>query len=317
MRVLFDTTSVLRWLLLAWLAMCAPFAKARALDKQGSAHAGQVAGPSSGVEISGSVLAGSALYNPSYAARPDNSGLALLRVASHFDVDLIGHRLSIPLDVNVFSDRRRSSFGKLAPSELDLISGVTSTWGLWEGGAAELGARYERDMPVDRGGRVQSYADARTKLLASAAQTSPRLRGLLRGTDVLGSATLGWFAYNPSYAARPDNTSLALLRYALHLDWSLPQQHLGFLVDSTFFTDRRARLPTRPSELDLTLGAALRLASFEVSVTFERDMPVDRGSYTQQLVFLYLAWSFTAFQQAPVVPVGAGAQRAQPLGAAL
>ncbi|MFT3924375.1 MAG: hypothetical protein QM778_17695 [Myxococcales bacterium] len=309
MPSLSDTPFALWCLLLTSLSVFVRPGVACALDKQGSAHGGQVAGPSSGLEIGGSLLAGSALYNPSYAARPDNTGLALLRVAPHFDFDLIGHRLSIPLDVNVFSDRRRSGLGKVAPSELDLISGVTSTWGLWEGSAIELGARYERDMPVDRRGRVQTYADARAKLLMSASQMSSRLRDALHGTDVLGSATLGWFAYNPSYAARPDNSGLALLRYALHLDWSLPQQHLGFLVDSTFFSDRRARVAVRPSELDLTLGAALRFAPFEVSITFERDMPLDRGSYTQQLAFVYLAWSFTAYHQQPFDPLRTSMQR--------
>ena len=148
---------------------------AGALYKQGSAHAGQVEGPQRGVEIAGSLLLGAALYNPSCAARPDNTGLALMRLASHWDLDLIGHRLSIPVDVNMFSDRQRDGAAKLIPSELDVISGVTRTWGLWRGSALELGTRYERDMPVDHGSYTQPYADARSKLLIDVAQLRPGL----------------------------------------------------------------------------------------------------------------------------------------------
>ena len=83
---------------------CAP---ARALDKQGSAHGGEVGGADSGFAISGSLLGGIAFFNPTYAARPDNTGKALLRLAPHLDIDLIGSRLSIPVDINVFTDRER------------------------------------------------------------------------------------------------------------------------------------------------------------------------------------------------------------------
>ena len=84
-------------------------APARALDKQGSAHGGGIEGPTSGFDFSGSASLGVSLYNPTYAARPDNTGLALFRYAGHFDFDLIGRRLSIPLDINMFTDRRRSA----------------------------------------------------------------------------------------------------------------------------------------------------------------------------------------------------------------
>src|SRR5262245_49330912 len=110
-----------------------------ALDKQGSAHGGSVAGASEGFAVTGSLLTGVSLYNESYAARPDNSGLALMRYAAHVDVDIIGRRLSVPIDVNMFSDKERAGVAKLAPSELDVISGVTSTWALGPG-AVEIGS---------------------------------------------------------------------------------------------------------------------------------------------------------------------------------
>jgi hypothetical protein len=231
-------------------------ARAFALDKQGSAHGGQLSGADSGVALSGSLLAGAAFFNPTYAARPNNSGHALARLAPHFDLDLIGSRLSIPIDVNLFSDRDRSGLAKLAPSELDLISGLTSTWGLGPT-ALELGARIERDMPVDRGSYSQTYVDTRARLLVSLDAFAPGLREALDGGDISGSATLGLFAYNPSYAARPDNTGIALLRYGLHaqLDYG---KYVFFGADTTFFTDRKLR-PLAPSELDVSLDAGCHL----------------------------------------------------------
>ena len=65
---------------------------------------------------------------------------------------LIGRKLSVPLDINLFTDRDRHgaerSFG---PTELDLITGLTTTHSLVKGLDGELGARVEHDRPVDRG----------------------------------------------------------------------------------------------------------------------------------------------------------------------
>lgn len=284
---------LLRGAALAALLACA--SSAYALDKQGAAHGGDLGGPSAGQEITGSILLGIALYNPSYAARPDNTGLALLRLAPHADFDLIGHRLSIPLDLNFFSDRQLDGGERLKPTELDVITGLTSTWGLFKGGAIEGGLRYERDMPLDRRGLTQSYVDARAKLLLSLTDAHPALARFFEGNEVSASFTLGYFAYNPSYAARPDNSGRALMRYAARLDMYVPETLLNLYVDATLFSDRRARNELRPSELDLTVGVALRLEPFELSVAFERDMPLDRGSYVQQMLFFYASWSFEAF----------------------
>jgi hypothetical protein len=94
-------------------------ARASALDKQGSAHGGSVEGADSGVRIAASLMLGAALYNPAYAARPDNTGLALMRYAGHRDVDLIGSRLSIPIDINTFTDREVYLLGSLSFSLFD------------------------------------------------------------------------------------------------------------------------------------------------------------------------------------------------------
>jgi hypothetical protein len=280
----------------AWFALCvglaaaAAPAPARALDKQGSAHGGEVGGADSGFAISGSLLGGVAFFNPTYAARPDNTGRALVRLAPHFDVDLIGSRLSIPVDLNVFTDRLRPGLEKLLPSELDVITGLTSTWPVGKN-AVELGARVERDMPVDRSGLSQGYADLRARFLYSMAAGNPDVREALAGGDFTGYLTLGWFAYNPSYAARPDNTGLALFRYAAHGAISAWEDRLMFSVDTTFFTDRHDQ-PLKPSELDLTLDVGTALGAVDVHVAYERDMPLGQGTLVQQFAMLYANWGF-------------------------
>jgi hypothetical protein len=263
-----------------------------ALDKQGSAHGGQVGGDAKEFNVSGAAMLGASLYNPTYAARPDNTGLALFRYALHFDVDLLGRMLSIPIDINVLTDRERRKALVFAPSELDLIGGLTSTNGLSKGFDLELGARVEHDRPVDRGNFTQTYVDARARLLFSGAALSPRLGQSLHDGDVSGYATLGWFAVNPTYGARPDNTGLALFRYAAHSELSLWHRHLALGADGTFFSDRKASNPVRPSELDLTGELIGRAEPFEVHVAYERDMPLDKSGLVQSLLYVVVAYGF-------------------------
>lgn len=265
--------------------------RAAALDKQGSAHGGSLEGRDEGFDVSGSAFLGTALYNPTYAARPDNTGLALLRVGAHADIDLIGRRLSIPLDINMFTDATRRGLGVLVPSELDFIGGVTSTWRAGPG-AIELGTRAEHDRPVDRGGLTQSYVDARARYLFSGAALSSALQGALAGGDVTGWLTFGGFVFNPTYAARPDNTGLALLRYAAHVEVSVWDKHLGVALDTTFFSDRLARNPIAPSEIDVTPELIGRLWRLELHVAYERDMPLDRGGLVQEIVYTLVGFSF-------------------------
>lgn len=272
------------------LALATP-AEARALDKQGSAHGGAVEGESDGFDVEGAVLVGMSLYNPSYAARPDNTGLALMRYAVHADVDLIGRRLSIPVDVNFFTDRERKGGLVLAPTEGDVIAGLTSTWDVWPG-AIEVGARFEHDRPLDRGGLSQTYADARLRYLYSAKAIEPAIAPALRDGDVSGWLTLGVFGLNPTYAARPDNTGLALFRYAGHVEVSLWSDRVSLGLDATMFSDSRAIDPVGPSELDLTPELIGRLPPFEVHLAYERDMPLDRGGLVQQFVYVLAGWEF-------------------------
>ena len=279
-----------------WLSPIA----ARALDKQGSAHGGEVAGPETGFGLTGSAMFGAALYNPTYAARPDNTGHALLRYAAHADVDLIGHRLSIPLDINFFTDRDRPGALKLVPTELDLIAGVTTTWAAGPG-ALELGVRAETDRGIQGSSYSQTYVDARTRYLVSLADEIPELGPALDG-NITGIATLGVFAINPSYAARPDNSGLALFRYALHAEVSFLGSHAAVGLDATMFTDRHHN-PLAPSELDFTPELIGRLTPFEAHLAYERDMPIaepaaeaaTHSPHVQHFVYMFLSWSFEAF----------------------
>jgi hypothetical protein len=282
------------------LALIFLSASARALDKQGSAHGGGVEGPDSGVNVSGAASLGVSLYNPTYAARPDNSGLSLFRYALHADIDLIGRRLSIPIDLNMFTDREaRPGARFLVPSEFDVITGVTSTWRAGPG-AIEMGARVEHDRPLDRGGYEtppsvldsQTYVDVRARYLYSVAAVAPKVRDALIDGDVSGWFTLGWFAVNPTYAARPDNTGLALFRYGAHGELSVWHDYVSVGLDATFFTDRQEPNVFAPSELDLTPELILRHAPFELHLAYERDMPIDRGGLVQQFVYVLAAVGF-------------------------
>jgi hypothetical protein len=266
---------------------------ALALDKQGSAHGGAVGGEAGDrLDVSGALIAGVSVANRSYAARPDNSGLALMRYAAHADVDLVGRKLSLPLDVNLFTDRQRRGAAVFAPTELDLIGGVTTTRAAARGADVEVGARVEHDRPVDRGGLTQTYGDVRARLLYSLAKIWPALARDLAGGDVSGYGTLGWFTVNPSYAARPDNSGRALLRYVGHVKLSVARDVLSLGLDGTMFSDRRRADPVAPSELDLTYEVIGRCDPFELHVAYERDMPIDRAGLVQSFVYALVVFNF-------------------------
>ncbi|MBI2389646.1 MAG: hypothetical protein HYV09_08620 [Deltaproteobacteria bacterium] len=285
-----------RWVACVLAAiLCTAPRVAHALDKQGSAHGGALEGDDEGFGVSGALSSGVALYNPTFASRPDNSGRAFLRYAAHADVDVIGRRLSFPLDVNVFTDRTREGAGKAAPSELDLMGGVTSTWRVGAT-AVEIGSRFQHERPVDRGTFSQTFVDTRARLLYSVAELAPSLTDALGGGDISGWLTLGWFTINRTFLARPDNTGLAFLRYAANARVSFWQKRLSFAIDASMFTDRRSNAWLRPSELDLTPEIVVRAEPFEVHLAYERDMPVDRRGLVQHFVYLLAVWEFALFE---------------------
>ena len=91
-----------------------------------------------------------------------------------------------------------------------------------------------------------------------------------------GWLTLGWFAINKSYFARPNNTGLALFRYAVHTEISFWNDHLALGLDAIIFTDKLASNMFRPSELDFTPELIVRYERYEVHLAYERDMPLDQ-----------------------------------------
>jgi hypothetical protein len=213
-----------------------------------------------------------------------------MRYAGHADIDILGRKLSIPLDVNMFSDKTRDGIDNFAPTELDLIAGITSTHDVSSWNQLEVGARFERDMPIDRGSFTQSYGDVRAKLLYSTKRLAPGLSDALADGNISGWVTLGWFAVNPSYAARPDNSGKALLRYAAHTEIGVWHEHLALGLDATMFTDRDAKA-LAPSELDFTPELIGRFSRYELHVAYERDMPIDRGNYVQAFLYALLVVS--------------------------
>lgn len=267
---------------------------AAALDKQGSAHGGGVGdepGHDTEFNVSGGASTGIALVNPSYAARPDNTGLTLMRYALHADVDIIGRKLSIPIDLNSFSDKTRKGALVFSPTEFDVIAGVTTTNAITKGLDGELGVRVEHDRPVDRGGFTQSYVDARGRALYSLGKLWPGLENDLVDGDISGWLGLGWFAVNPTYAARPDNSGNALFRYMGHTELSVWKDHLSLGFDTTMFTDRREHA-VRPSELDATYEIIGRAGHFEVHLAYERDMPIDRRGLIQDFIYALVVYDF-------------------------
>lgn len=260
---------------------------AAALDKQGGPRAASDGPQYRGFNLSGAVMLGAALYNPTYGARPDNSGLALFRYAGHLDIDILGPLLSIPIDVNVFTDRMRGGAELFAPSEFDVIAGITSLQSFGNI-SFEEGIRLEHDRPVDMGTFTQTYVDT-------------RVRGIWTyGEHLSGWATLGCFLFNPTYAARPDNTGLAFLRYGFHVEVSFLNDLFSLGADATMFTDREVNI-INPSELDFTAEVIFHWAPFEVHLAYERDMPLDRGGLVQHFIYALAVWSFD---------VDAGAKRA-------
>jgi hypothetical protein len=270
--------------------------QASALDKQGGPREGS-AEPSKTFDLSGSLTFGVAPYNPSYAARPDNTGIALFRYGAHVDVDLIGQYLSIPLDVNFFTDAQRPGILVLAPTEFDVIAGLSSAFKAGPG-TASFGIRMEHDRPIDQGTFTQTYVDGRARYVASLRDSVPQVSKWLRGGDLSGWATLGLFIFNPTYAARPDNTGNALFRYGLHGEISAFNDLISLGLDATMFTDRQ-RNPLAVSELDFTADLIFHWSPFELHLAYERDMPVDTSGLVQEFVYLLAAFSFDLVDEKP------------------
>lgn len=232
----------------------------------------------------GYVLTAAFVSNPTFAARPDNTGLVGLRHMLHLETDLYKQYLTVYTDQNFFSDRTQ---GWIRLSEWD---GTYAFTGVIDHVAWRL--QYERDAPLDRGGIVQAYADALVTGKFQSVQDLPGWRRRFPSQNLTVYAGAGWLFHNSRYFARPDNTGRALFRYVAHADVDLYKNRIVLYGDMNFFTDRQAGNRTKPTELDWIVGVALRWRDMEFAVYREQDQPLDRGGLVQRYVAVQVRFSF-------------------------
>jgi hypothetical protein len=153
----------------------------------------------------GYLLTGAFVKNPTFAARPDNTGLVGMRHMLHLETDLYKQYLTFYTDQNFFSDR---TDGWIKLTEWDgtfAFTGVLDRFN-WR-------LQYERDAPLDRRGLKQAYADALVTARFQAIQDSTWWRRTFPNQNLTAYAGAGWLFHNSQYFARPNNTGRALFRY--------------------------------------------------------------------------------------------------------
>ena len=92
----------------------------------------------------GYLLSAAFVDNPTFAARPNNTGLVGMRYMLHLETELYKEYLQFYTDQNFFSDRTR---GWIRLSEWDATFAFTGSVGNWG-----WRLQYERDAPLDRRG---------------------------------------------------------------------------------------------------------------------------------------------------------------------
>lgn len=275
------------------LVLLGPF-DANALEKSSRSLPSLENAGANGREAEESLFAGYFLtsvfvHNPSFAARPDNTGLVGLRHMLHLETDLYKQYLTFSTDQNFFSDRTN---GWIELSEWDgtyALSGVVEhfSWRL----------QYERDAPLDRRGLTQAYADGLVTAKFQAVQDFPAWQRLLPNQNLTAYAGAGWLFHNSNYFARPDNTGRALFRYVAHADFDLYRNKVVLYGDANMFTDQQADNQVNPSELDWIVGLALRWRTSELAVYMEQNQPLDRPGLVQKYVAVQLRFSFDVSKQ--------------------
>lgn len=233
----------------------------------------------------GYFLTAAFVSNPTFAARPDNSGLVGLRHMLHLETDLYKQYLTFYTDQNFFSDRTK---GWITLSEWDgtyAFTGLIDRWS-WR-------LQYERDAPLDKSGLIQAYGDAMLTARFQARQDFSWWQRLFPNQNLTAYAGPGWLFYNGNYFARPDNSGRALFRYVAHADLDLYKNRVVLYGDMNFFTDREAGNKLNPSELDWIVGLAVRFREdMELSLYREQDQPLDRPGLVQKYVAVQLRYSF-------------------------
>ena len=230
----------------------------------------------------GYLLTAAFVKNPTFAARPDNTGLVGMRHMLHLETDLYKQYLTFYTDQNFFSDRTN---GWIRLSEWD---GTYAFTGLIDRFSWRL--QYERDAPLDRSGIKQAYADALVTARFQAVQDSSWWRKTFPNQNLTAYAGAGWLFHN--YFARPNNTGRALFRYVAHADLDLYKNRVVIYGDMNFFTDRNAGNAVNPSELDWIIGIAVRWRDTELAFYREEDRPLDQSGLIQKYLAVQLRFSF-------------------------
>jgi len=267
-------------LILSTAALAFFVSPALALEKSGRVEVQEAAFP----EIRFSLALSDFVDNTSFRARPDNTGLVKYRYLGHLELQPRWSPVVLVLDTNFFTDKEADN--EFRPSEWDQAVGLLYRYEQWAGLL-----RYERDMPIDKSGLVQAFAE---------------IQGLWHQNNLLVQdsefyAALGWLFSTQSYFARPDNTGRALFRYVLHGELPLYWQWLWLVGDTNFFTDRRESNLIEPSELDWIVGLAVRWRNWEVMAFQETDQSIDRGGLSQSYVAVQLKWSWDKKPAAPEI----------------
>ena len=234
--------------------------------------------------IGGYLLAGAFVSNPSFAARPDNTGLVGMRYMLHAETDLYKKYLTFYSDQNFFSDRTN---GWIELSEWDQTYGITGTVDHWF-----WRIQYERDAPLDKGGLSQIYADALINYRMRSVEDWAWWRRMFPKNNLTVYVGAGWLFHNDQYFARPDNTGRALFRYVAHFDLELYKHQVVLFGDVNMFTDREASSVVTPSEIDWILGLAVRWRDYELALYREQDRPVGQSTLIQEYWAVQLRYAF-------------------------
>ena len=233
----------------------------------------------------GYFLTAAFVSNPTFAARPDNTGLVGLRHMLHLETDLYKQYLTFYTDQNFFSDRTK---GWITLSEWDgtyAFTGLIDRWG-WR-------LQYERDAPLDKSGIIQAYADTLLTSRFQAIQDLSWWQRTFPNQNLTAYAGTAWLFYNSNYFARPDNTGRALFRYVAHADLDLYKNRVVLYGDMNLFTDREAGNKLNPTEWDWIVGLALRFREdMELSLYREQDQSLDKPGLVQKYVAVQLRYSF-------------------------
>ena len=276
--------TILVRLSIACLFVLTVISSAHALEKYGRPLP-SMDGPEGGPPLfSGYLLSAVFLDNPTFAARPDNTGLVGLRHMVHLETDLYKQYLQFYTDQNFFSDRTQ---GWIELSEWDgtyAFTGSVDRYG-WR-------IQFERDAGLDRRTITQEYADVVATARFVAIQDASWWRRRFPQQNLTAYVGAGWLFHNSQYFARPDNTGTALFRYVAHADLDLYKNRIVLYADTNLFTDRQAKNNASPSELDWIVGLAVRYRDVEMALYREEDRPIDRGGLVQQYVALQFRWSF-------------------------